>query len=70
MAKNKFKNLKKDKNGKWHYVEPEKPLIAKLRIKEHLDYLSRCNIVQDPVLGECYETNLPIYWQYKNLYFI
>jgi hypothetical protein len=68
MAKNKYKNLKKDKNGKWHYVDPELPLLAKLRIKEHFDYLNLCQTVQCDILGECKKTNNPKYWQYKNLY--
>lgn len=61
--------LRKDKNGKWYYVEPKRPAIAQKRIQQYLDYLKTCIIVQDPVIGECYKTNNPQYWQYKNIYY-
>ena len=63
MGKNKYKNLKKDENGKWCYVEPITPSIIRRRIKEHIE---ACSPTYDPILGDCYDTSKSPYWKRKN----
>jgi hypothetical protein len=55
-------------NGKWVYQDPPKHPKCIERINAHLDYLSKCYIVESNIFGASFfcKEESP-YWKYTNL---
>jgi hypothetical protein len=55
-------------NGKWVYVDPPKHPKCVERIKEHMEFLSKCYIDESLIFGACFVVGEnPKYWTYENL---
>ena len=54
--------------GKLVYEDPPKHPKAQKRIDEHLEYLSKCYIVESIEFGACFYNGAKSpYWKYDNL---
>jgi hypothetical protein len=55
-------------NGKWVYEDPPKHPKVQKRIDEHLNYLSKCYLVESTIFGACFYNGAKSpYWKYNNL---
>jgi hypothetical protein len=55
------------KDGKWVWEDDPTPVKVLNKINAHLEYLSRCPIVDSPVFGECFDAGDALFWKYTNL---
>jgi hypothetical protein len=54
--------------GNWFYEKPPKHPKCIEKINTHLNYLSKCYIVESTIFGACfYNGAKSIYWKYNNL---
>jgi hypothetical protein len=55
-------------NNKWVYQDPPKHPKCVERINAHIEYLSKCYIVESIVFGACFYNGAKSpYWKYGNL---